>query len=56
MGWKAVNVSIWDYLDKYADDPEVKLIPWTEKDFMIKVLIKDERSLECEKISLRSLF
>ena len=23
MGWKAVDVSVWDYLDKYAKDPEV---------------------------------
>ena len=56
MGWKAVDVSVWDYLDKYAKDPEVKLITWTEKNLIVKVLIKEKRSLECEHVSIRSLF
>lgn len=56
VGWKAVDVSVWDYLDKYAKDPEVKLITWTEKNFIVKVLIKEKRSLECEHVSIRSLF
>lgn len=56
--WIEQRISVYDYLEKYAGNPDVRLITHSEKCKMVSVLIRKSHKdkLISEHIALSSFF
>lgn len=56
--WVEERISFMDYLELYADNPNVKFIPHTAKKGIISVLVNKDKvtSLECHHVPIQNLF
>lgn len=56
--WEEERISFMDYLEYYADNPNVKFIPHTAKKGMISVLVNKDviKELVCHHMPTMNLF
>lgn len=56
--WALVQISVYDYLDKYREDPNIRLIPNSENKRMVTIMIKKNmvNNIQREHSTLASFF
>lgn len=54
--WDKKTISVWEYLERYQDDDEVRIIKGSERNRLVDVLVKGKKEVGRGSLSLRSLF
>ena len=54
--WSKKTISVWEYIERYQNDDDVRVIKGSERNRLVDVLVKDGKRVRGGSISLRSLF
>lgn len=54
--WSKKTISVWEYMERYQNDDDVRVIKGSERNRLVDVLVKDGKRVGGGSISLRSLF
>lgn len=54
--WSKKTISVWEYIERYQNDDDVRVIKGSERNRLVDVLVKDGKRVGGGSISLRSLF